>query len=221
MFVRVEDMTPARFDFLYLLHRDAENNGTSFLCSIRARLGLARQTVWKMAERLIELGIIVKKKVLVSARRRLVAVNLTELGEKRLRQGLGAAFTEEPELPLAAPKPRDEDGNEVDVPKYWRRPQLVDNIIDMILNGEHVTASFWGPGNLPKRVPKRHGREVTNIVNAFFLKRQPATLSALTRRRRRRGEIGRVLTFMHQLAAALGNSARSIYKLPWEKDAWC
>jgi hypothetical protein len=163
----------------------------------------------------------VKRKVLVSARKRIVAVKFTELGEKRIRQALGAAFTEENELPLAAPKPYDENGNEVDVPKYWKKPQAVDNIIDMMLHGEEPPSSwaFWGPGNLPKRTPKRHGREVTNIINAFFLKRQPDTLSALTRRRRRRGEIGRVLTYMHQLAGAFGNTARSIYRLPWEKRA--
>jgi hypothetical protein len=104
------------------------------------------------------------------------------------------------------------------VPRYWARPELVDDAADMMLNGEDqlVYEYYKQTGKLPKRVPKKYGREVTNLFNKFFYARQPETLSAHCRRRRRRAEIGHVLSFMHQIAKALGNTAKSIYRLTWE-----
>ena len=51
MFAHVEDMTPARFDVLYAIHMGARS--TAKICEW---LGLARQTIWKMLERLSSSG---------------------------------------------------------------------------------------------------------------------------------------------------------------------
>lgn len=67
MFARVPPMTPARFDILHVIYDRARYVGTSlgdapmYMAEIRKRLGLSRQTVWKMVERLVELGLVVKQ----------------------------------------------------------------------------------------------------------------------------------------------------------------
>jgi DNA-binding MarR family transcriptional regulator len=109
MFARIEDMTPARFDFLYIVFR-----GHHFECGIRKRLGLARQTVWKMSKRLEELGLITRTPL--GSRFR---VQFTDKGRVRIRQAIHAAFTESYPLPPAAPT----DGI---APRFWRRPELAD-----------------------------------------------------------------------------------------------
>src|SRR5258708_6800924 len=64
MFERVEAMTPARFDILYLIYTShkkyiASNYGyKTSQADVRRALGLARQTVSKMVKRLVELGLV-------------------------------------------------------------------------------------------------------------------------------------------------------------------
>jgi DNA-binding MarR family transcriptional regulator len=113
MFAHIEDMTPARFDLLYLMFR-----GTRELAKITIALGLARQTVWKMVERLVELGLI--EKDYASYPKRRIVLFFTDEGRMRVRQAINAAFSERWPLPNAAPA----NG---EVPRYWRRPELADD----------------------------------------------------------------------------------------------
>ena len=57
----------------------------------RSLLGLARQTVWKMVERLVELGLLKKRRHPYD--RRLVVLELTAEGFQRVRRAYGVAFT--------------------------------------------------------------------------------------------------------------------------------
>jgi DNA-binding MarR family transcriptional regulator len=112
MFAHVEDMTPARFDVLYAMWRGESSQG-----AVTRALGLARQTVWKMVERLVQLGLITKTK----AYRGRIDLDFTEEGWRRFRQALDAAFNERWPLPKAALT------TEGDVPRYWNRPELSDH----------------------------------------------------------------------------------------------
>ena len=108
MFGRVKDMTPARFDILYWIYRHRRTKSVTDVLGFRIAqatltraLGLARQTVWKMVKRLTELGLVTVTKDLCDRRRNVV--KLTEEGIKRIRLGMGAAFSEVPPLPNDAP----------------------------------------------------------------------------------------------------------------------
>jgi DNA-binding MarR family transcriptional regulator len=112
MFAHIEDMTPARFDLLYLIFQ-----GESELVKLTAALGLARQTVWKMMDRLVQLGLIIKMNSHYPRRR--ILLFFTQEGARRTRLAMGAAFSERLPLPKDAPA-----GD--DVPRYWRRPELAE-----------------------------------------------------------------------------------------------
>jgi DNA-binding MarR family transcriptional regulator len=113
MFAHVEDMTPARFDLLYLIFQ-----GETELAKITAALGLARQTVWKMMDRLVQLGLIVKTNAQYPRRR--IVLWLTEEGARRMRWAMNAAFSERWPLPANAPA---DEGR----PRYWKRLELADD----------------------------------------------------------------------------------------------
>jgi DNA-binding MarR family transcriptional regulator len=113
MFAHVEEMTPARFDLLYLMFQ-----GETELVKLTAALGLARQTVWKMMDRLVQLGLIVKRNAQYPRRRILLA--FTKEGERRMCLAMDAAFSRRWPLPKDAPADDDR-------PRYWRRPELSDD----------------------------------------------------------------------------------------------
>ncbi len=124
MFAHIEEMTPARFDILYLLFRSTPRKwtGAGYLLpqtAITKKLGLTRQTIWKMVNRLVELGLVEKLKGIFSPRR--IALRLTDEGLRRIRLAMYAAFSERKPLPKDAPA----DG---DVPRHWRRPELADPV---------------------------------------------------------------------------------------------
>jgi DNA-binding MarR family transcriptional regulator len=135
MFAHVEAMTPARFDVLYAIHMGARS--TAKVCEW---LGLARQTVWKMLERLVELGLVSKEKW----HPRCVIVRFTVEGRRRFRQAMDAAFNERWPLPKDAPT----EGN---VPRYLKRPELADDpaIRATIRNRPHVRPRDGGPPLAP------------------------------------------------------------------------
>jgi len=181
MFDGVADMTPARFDLLYLLHEQVSD------------VVSGAQTVWKMVERLVELGLITKKKDSYGADRRRNILSLTAEGIRRIRQAFGVAFSERMPLPRDAPAAED-------VPRYWRRPELAD-----------VRRGRAGEVILPEKV----GREVAKIYTSFAWNR-----AGKTRRQKRRrylDDLDRMMRFARDLADALGDSAAMIYPI-WERD---
>ena len=199
MFEGVADMTPARFDILYLLHEQVSDvaSGARSNCIAQARLrrllGLSRQTVWKMVERLVELGLLSKKKDTFGPDRRRNILSLTAEGIRRIRQAFGVAFSERMPLPRDAPA-------EGDAPRYWRRPELAD-----------VRRGRAGEVILPKKV----GREVAKIYTSFAWNR-----AGKTRRQKRRhylAVLDRMIVSTRDLADALGDSAAMIYPV-WESD---
>ncbi len=199
MFEEVEAMTPARFDILYSIHEAyldcASRCRASFLAQaeLRRLLGLARQTVWKMVERLVELGLVKKWKSPWGDRRHNL-LSLTEEGLRRVRKAMGLAFTEMPPLPQAAPA-------EGEVPRYWRRPELAD-----------VRLGQDGQAQLPPKV----GRELAKIFTAFAWNRT----AKRPRKRvmhRYRDLLDRMIMYQTAIAHALGNTADSIYPI-WNPD---
>ena len=199
MFEGVADMTPARFDILYLLHEQVSDvvsgarSNTIAQARLRRLLGLSRQTVWKMVERLVELGLITKTKDVHGVDRRRNILSLTAEGIRRIRQAFGVAFSERMPLPRDAPAAED-------VPRYWRRPELAD-----------VRRGRAGEVILPEKV----GREVAKIYTSFAWNR-----AGKTRRQKRRrylDDLDRMMRFARDLANALGDSAAMIYPI-WERD---
>ena len=193
MFEGVADMTPARFDILYLLHEEMVDvvsrvrSNTIEQARVRRLLGLSRQTVWKMVERLVELGLVTKKKDSYGADRRRNILSLTAEGIRRIRQAFGVAFSERMPLPRDAPAAED-------VPRYWRRPELAD-----------VRRGRAGEVILPEKV----GREVAKVYTSFAWNR-----AGKTRRQKRRrylDDLDRMVVFTRDLADALGDSAAMIY----------
>ena len=195
MFEGVADMTPARFDILYLLHEEMVDvvsrvrSNTIEQARVRRLLGLSRQTVWKMVERLVELGLVTKKKDSYGADRRRNILSLTAEGIRRIRQAFGVAFSEMMPLPRDAPAAED-------VPRYWRRPELAD-----------ARRGRAGEVILPDKV----GREVAKIYTSFAWNR-----AGKTRRQKRRrylDDLDRMMHFARDLADALGDSAAMIYPI--------
>jgi len=155
MFAGVEDMTPARFDILYVIHEQwvdvvaGLRSHSIEQARIHWLLGLRRQTVWQVVERLVALGLVKKDKARFGDTRRNI-LSLTDEGVRRVHQAMGAAFSERLPVPKDAPV---EPGK--DVPRYWRRPELADVRYDIL--GEPV-------------LPKKVGREVGKIYSAFARK---------------------------------------------------
>ena len=199
MFEGVEAMTPARFDILYLIHETyldcAARWHASFIeqAQVTRLLGLARQTVWKMVERLVQLGLVKKWKAPWGDRRHNL-LSLTEEGMRRVRTAMGMAFTEMPPLPKDAPA-------EGEVPRYWRRPELAD-----------VQLGATSEAQPPPKI----GREVAKIYTAFAWDR---TRKKPRKRvmHRYRSFLDRMITYHADIAGALGNTASSIYPI-WNPD---
>lgn len=199
MFARVADMTPARFDILYLIHEqviDAASrarSNTLAQASVPHLLGLRRQTVWKMVERLVELGLVKKTKDMYGPDRRRNVLSLTEEGIRRVRKAYGVAFSESVPLPRSAP-------TEGEVPRYWRRPELADVRRDM----------FGQP--IP---PKKLGREVAKIYTSFAYKQ--VAQKAPNRRYRYLALLDSMIMQSKALADALGDTSTLIYPV-WEPN---
>ena len=239
MFAGIKDMTPARFDLLYLMR-----NGLVRQATITARLGLARQTVWEMVERLVFLGWIEKTK---SGRRN--CLRLTEEGMRRIRAAMGAAFSERNVLPEAAPITEA-------IPRWWRRRELADPMPPAMLaalNAEPkpklppaVDAAFdartptWEQLTRAKAAaaswdvdkalaqakaeterkrrrilrawPPKVGREVEKIYTSLAWKR----CGARGRRKKRGAYMIKLMDFVERaedMARALGNTTANIYKV--------
>ena len=95
---QVQDMTPARFDILYVIYTIPRELGPFRRCVDQAelwrRLGLSRATVSKMVKRLEELGLVTRERF-DSDRRRMLVI-LTDEGIWRLRQALHVVFNGKP-----------------------------------------------------------------------------------------------------------------------------
>ena len=195
-------MTPARFDILYVIHEHCPLKLVTSVvgyevqeATITRKLGLARQTVWQMVERLVQLGWLTRRKdPNFHARKNVVA--LTKEGLKAIREAMGAAFTERPVLPRAAPIDSD-----APVPRYWRRPELADVALDK--NGER----------LPTR---KTGREVAKVFTSFAWRRIPGGKRG--RRDRHLAFLDRMIEYAKSIARALGDTSVPIYKLDYEPD---
>ena len=200
MFGRVKDMTPARFDILYWIYRHRRTKSVTDVVGFRIAqatltraLGLARQTVFKMVKRLKELGLVTVTKDLCDRRRNVV--KLTDEGIKRIRLGMGAAFSEVPPLPKDAPCERDGP-----VPRYWRRPELADLVLT---NKGYV-------------LPDKVGREVGKIFTRFAWKRVPGGRRG--KRERHLQLLDRMIRYAKEIARALGDTSFPIYTLGYEPD---
>lgn len=193
MFEDVQDMTPARFDVLYLIHEQRLEVVSRVRVNameqarIPHMLGLRRQTVWKMVERLVELGLVRKTKDEHGPDPRRNILSLTAEGIRRVREAYGVAFSERLPLPKEAP-------TEGEVPRYWRRPELAD-----------VRRDFLGEPILPKKV----GREVAKIYTSFAWKcvasKEP------NQRHRYLAYLDDLIMTGMDLAEALGDTSTMIY----------
>ncbi|MBX3214753.1 MAG: MarR family transcriptional regulator [Labilithrix sp.] len=191
MFELVADMTPARFDILYLIHRNRSGPWME-QAAVTRMLGLARQTVWKMVERLVELGLITKTRDLNFHPRRSI-LTLTEEGRLRIREALAAAFTETEPLPRAAPAERV-------VPRYWKRPELADV----------VTA------NGGRRPSVKRGREVEKIYTTFFWRRLYGGRRG--KRFRHLSLLDEMIELATDVARALGDTSSTVYSIRFSEN---
>ena len=195
MFAGVADMTPARFDLLYLIHEKFIEAASGLKSNDMAQaripwiLGLKRQTVWKMVERLVQLGLVKKTKDRYGPDPRRNVLSLTREGMRRIRQAYGVAFSESAPLPRDAPA-------EGEVPRYWRRPELADVRRDM----------FGQP--IP---PKKVGREVAKVYTSFACRRIPSSVPA--RRYRYLAWLDDMMMTSRALATALGDTSTLIYPM--------
>lgn len=200
MFEGTRDMTPARFDLLYLLHERVprslrflrEDLHETAQSQLTRALGLARQTVWKMVERLVELGLVTKRRDRPGHSRSNL-IKLTEEGRRRVRQAMGAAFSESLPIPKDAPTCSP-------VPRYWRRPDLADVVVGA--NGATV--------------PRKVGREVGKLFTAFAWKRLEGGRRG--KQERHMELLERMIQYATDLARALGDTSESMYKLNYEPD---
>jgi DNA-binding MarR family transcriptional regulator len=89
----VLDMTPARFDILYLIHGDGprprETYSALAMAELRRRLGLSRATISVAIGRLVELGLVTKKG---AAGRGGKYLYLTKEGLRRIRLAFHLIF---------------------------------------------------------------------------------------------------------------------------------
>jgi len=199
MLARVPDMTPARFDILYLIHEQRIDVASGLRSNAMTQagiphlLGLRRQTVWQVVERLVELGLLRKRKNECGPDPRRNVLSLTEEGLRRIRQAMGAAFSEQLPLPSDAPAEAEKD-----LPRYWRRPELAD--VRRNLLGEVVP-------------PKKVGREVARIYSSFAWKMVGPTEPK--RRHRYVQMLDDMIMHGIKLAKALGDRSTMIYPV-WE-----
>jgi DNA-binding MarR family transcriptional regulator len=195
MFAGVEDMTPARFDILTLIYGH-HSKMMRAVCgheieqaAVTRALGLSRQTVWKMVERLVELGLITKTKdPNYNARRNILT--LTEEGVRRIRQAFGAAYTETYPLPPEAPASGP-------VPRYFRRL------------AEEVAKTQKPP-------PRRVGREVARIYTAFVARRVRKRRRGT--HTQHLIKLDGLIDLTRDIAQALGDTSEEIYPVVWTAD---
>jgi len=86
----VPDMTPARFDILYVAFK-TEVRSQRDLCE---RLGLHSSTISEAVQRLVELGLVESSRAAGDGRKR--GVSLTSEGRRRLKRALHLLFTRRP-----------------------------------------------------------------------------------------------------------------------------
>jgi DNA-binding MarR family transcriptional regulator len=203
MFGHIEDMTPARFDLFSVIYKNitmkgyAKVNGYAIeQAKLTQQLGLSRQTVWKTVQRLIELGLLEVRKAIFPCMHNVV--QMTAEGVRRFRLALNAAFSERRPLPLAAPAQ--------DAPRYWRRPELADEIIGP--DGKTVMGHDGKPA-----LPEKIGREVGKIFSRFAWKRLDPKQGARGRRARHLQLLDRMIHYAGDVARELGNITESIYVL--------
>jgi DNA-binding MarR family transcriptional regulator len=195
MFAGVADMTPARFDILNLIYRRCSKR-MRMVCgheieqaAVTRALGLSRQTVWKMVERLVELRLITRTKdPNFNARRNILT--LTEEGVRRVRQAFGAAYTETYPLPPDAPASGP-------VPRYFRRLA-------------ETTAKAQKPP------PRRIGREVARIYTAFVARRVRKRRRGT--HTQHLIKLDGLIDLTREIAQALGDTSEEIYPLDWAAD---
>lgn len=193
MFERVEDMTPARFDFLYVLYRHREH----YLPDIRRALGLARQTVWKLMQRLVELGLITKR---LERHPRCLWIELTDEGRRRVHQAFSAAFSEDAPLPLHTPSEKKTSIAATSIEKPTRRRLGV--VPALLAAYRDATAE------------QKRGREVGKIYSEYTRLRTP---KGKKRRRRYLLTMERFIGEAEAMAIALGNDTRSIYEINYRE----
>jgi DNA-binding MarR family transcriptional regulator len=216
MFARVSAMTPARFDILYLIHEHGRRRGSRATAAmahadLRRRLGLTRQTVWKLVVRLVELGLL-EKQVDPHSRARRILVQLTDEGLTRIRQAYSAAFTERYPVPT---EKLDSDGN---VPRHvYRLVQEEARTADGIAAMFRSFKSLYDIGDLGiSTAPPRIGREVAKVFTSFAWRR-----SGCGRRGRRARHLELLDSMIQdaiQIARALGDTSDLIYALDYEPD---
>jgi DNA-binding MarR family transcriptional regulator len=195
MFANVPNMTPARFDFLYLMRK-----GSAFLVGMHKRLGLRRQTTWVMAERLVELGLLEKTIVITKAKRKLVHLALTEEGRRRLHMALRAAFNvtvERPTLP-ETPKPAGADTPAFD--EMW-----------------HTISAMVERRRLTAQPPKISGREVGRLYSRYVWLRKEQ--GSKLRRQNYLAKMEQEIDHAMGMAKLLGNTTLPIYRIDYRELA--
>jgi DNA-binding MarR family transcriptional regulator len=188
MFAKVPDMTPARFDFLYLISK-----GTTLLVHIRKKLGLRRQTTWVMMERLVELKLLTKKIVIQKFAQKLVRLALTDEGRARIRLALKAAFNVTIVMPASPPAITDATPETVD-PMYQQ------------------AVAIAAQRRAAAQPPKISGREVGRLYTEFA-RRGAGHGDGKMRRYLDRME--ETIEAAHEMARLLGDTTWPIYRVDY------
>lgn len=220
MLERVPAMTPARFDLLHLIYDNRKNRDgyrkdsdserfapRMLQTTARARLGLTRQTVHKMVERLVELGLLRKEPHPYLKRR--VCLEITDEGIDRIRRAYGVAFTERYPVPPA------EGG--CYAPRHVYR--LIREDAELEDRCAKIFASVkyqYYPPHLDKlyfgsRAPKKIGREVAKVFTAFAWKKSGP--QRVGKRARQLTMLRTMVGYARELADALGDTSTLIYPL--------
>lgn len=214
MFAEVPPMTPARFDLMHVIYDNTRNcplaaiDGMIPQAELTRRLGLSRQTVSKMLNRLFELGFIDRYRCSADARRMLVG--LTDEGIARIEQAYGKAFTER------YPAPPKKDGSAPTRKDYRhaRQQALEQEKIARVYASlerrgrgiQHDPLGLLPP--TPKR-PTKEGREVARVFMTLAWKRAGGPHF-----QKRLDALQAMLVEAHTLTTALGDTSELIYSTP-------
>jgi DNA-binding MarR family transcriptional regulator len=190
MFAKVPDMTPARFDFLFLISK-----GTRFLVEIRKKLGLRRQTTWVMMERLVELKLLTKTIVVQKFAQKLVRLELTDEGRARIRLALNAAFNVTIVRPPVTP--------------VLTRTQTMDAMYQEVV----AIASQRRAAEQP---PKISGREVGRLYSELARRRAGRGKGKM---RRYLEQMEETIYAAREMAKLLGDTTRPIYHVDYRELA--
>jgi DNA-binding MarR family transcriptional regulator len=189
MFAKVPGMTPARFDFLYLISK-----GTSLLVNIRKKLGLRRQTTWVMMERLVELKLLTKKIVIQKFAQKLVRLELTDEGRARIRLALKAAFNVTIVMPALPPAITEATA-----------PETVDAMYQ-------EAVALAAQRRAAAQPPKISGREVGRLYTEFARRR---THRRKGRKRTYLDFMEETIEAAHEMARLLGDTTWPIYRVDY------